>query len=496
MPRPGEGSQFLETNGLYARDDGPGATDSVYFANGAFVIDTRNGLAIKSGPILNVAGFGPLGGTDDSAVFNRAINAAKNAGPGGVVQVPAGSYNVSLSIQNLAAGQGVTLRGAGARVTTLVGLSAATDILTLGQTGAERGDNFVIEDIGFSGGRYQLRLNNCLSGSFRRLWFSGGTTAVYAEGQNEGHVFDDLYCTGQSGNGIDVGNTNGASVAVLDLPEMQKCSWNDIYVVGCGGTYAIRHSAGVLNGQQVSGYSRWSNIRILQHQRNGFYVSQTQNLQLDNFKTEGIGKQAANTYVDFLMDAGTAGIVTGRGWYLQVDSGQPSVQYYVRVNNGILRLDGLVTETTAGGTVDVFSGDSLTLNDAVLIGGATSGIAFTGTARQRFTGSNVRNVAGLPIYGTGGQSATSPNLAQTGGTIATDQRVTSVYAFAGGSTGAILAPAFWDGQQVTVCNLAIASNTITFAAQGTSNVANGTQVVINGAASRTFVWNALSSAWI
>jgi hypothetical protein len=62
-------------------------------------------------------------------------------------------------------------------------------------------------------------------------------------------------------------------------------------------------------------------------------------------------------------------------------------------------------------------------------------------------------------------------------------------------TGIILAVGSTNGQRVTVFNESAAANTITFAASGTSNVADGTGDVIAGLTARTFVWNASTSLW-
>lgn len=60
-------------------------------------------------------------------------------------------------------------------------------------------------------------------------------------------------------------------------------------------------------------------------------------------------------------------------------------------------------------------------------------------------------------------------------------------------TGTILQPGGFDGQPVTVMNTGTGS--ITFAASGTSNVAQGTGAVIAGLSSRSFTWNASTSLW-
>jgi hypothetical protein len=62
-------------------------------------------------------------------------------------------------------------------------------------------------------------------------------------------------------------------------------------------------------------------------------------------------------------------------------------------------------------------------------------------------------------------------------------------------TGVILSPGNTGGQRVTIIHEGAAANTITFAAAGTSNVADGTSDVITGPSARTFVWDSVTALW-
>jgi hypothetical protein len=90
------------------------------------------------------------------------------------------------------------------------------------------------------------------------------------------------------------------------------------------------------------------------------------------------------------------------------------------------------------------------------------------------------------------ESPTSPATA-TAGTISTSgfgiTRVTPT----GNITGVILQVGFFSGQQVTVRNQS--AFTITFAASGTSNVADGVLDVIAALTSRTYMWSTNDSLW-
>jgi hypothetical protein len=86
-------------------------------------------------------------------------------------------------------------------------------------------------------------------------------------------------------------------------------------------------------------------------------------------------------------------------------------------------------------------------------------------------------------------TATSGTITTTGVTVA---RISP----AGAITGVILqALVLGNSPIVTVLNEAVAANTVTFAASGTSNVADGASDVIAGLTARTFVWDSFTSLW-
>lgn len=62
-------------------------------------------------------------------------------------------------------------------------------------------------------------------------------------------------------------------------------------------------------------------------------------------------------------------------------------------------------------------------------------------------------------------------------------------------TGVILQLGQFRGQAVDIFNESAAANTITFAASGTSNVADGTSDAIAGLTCRRYVWNDQTSLW-
>jgi hypothetical protein len=90
------------------------------------------------------------------------------------------------------------------------------------------------------------------------------------------------------------------------------------------------------------------------------------------------------------------------------------------------------------------------------------------------------------------QSSTQVSLSSSG-TIATANLGVSRVTTSGAVTGVILASGTVAGQIVIVVNAS--ANSITFAAAGTSHVADGTSSVIAANSARLFVWNSTGSLW-
>lgn len=90
------------------------------------------------------------------------------------------------------------------------------------------------------------------------------------------------------------------------------------------------------------------------------------------------------------------------------------------------------------------------------------------------------------------ESSTAPVITN-GTTIATATVGTARVAPAGAVTGIILAAGTVAGQTVAVINES--ANTVTFAAPGTSNVADGTGAVIAGSRAMAFLWDSQTNLW-
>lgn len=106
--------------------------------------------------------------------------------------------------------------------------------------------------------------------------------------------------------------------------------------------------------------------------------------------------------------------------------------------------------------------------------------------------------------GNGFLGMTAPVLKSTGGTpqaIATGNTVVVGNVGkvrlnpAGVVTGIIMPVGQYDGQLVTLLNIAVAANTIAFAVAGTSNVADGATTAIAGVTGRMLQWDATAALW-
>jgi hypothetical protein len=92
------------------------------------------------------------------------------------------------------------------------------------------------------------------------------------------------------------------------------------------------------------------------------------------------------------------------------------------------------------------------------------------------------------------QSATAVAIANAG-TVATANIGVSRVSPASAVTGIILTAGTIPGQLVWVVNEAVAGNSVTFAASGSSNVATGVNEILPGLQSRLYVWDSGTSLW-
>jgi len=177
---------------------------------------------------------------------------------------------------------------------------------------------------------------------------------------------------------------------------------------------------------------------------------------------------------------------------LQVNASSLASNLLASVNNSVL--------VNVAFTNDASATLMLSCQDNVLINcsGAPSNFVNSGT-NHKLLKSTFNSIfyddSWLPsgVFSTG-QSGSSPVLA-TNGTISTSGLGVTRVSPGGAVTGVILQAGTVAGQACTVINESVAANSITFAAAGTSNVADGTSAVLVGLRSMAFTWDTATSRW-
>ena len=104
-----------------------------------------------------------------------------------------------------------------------------------------------------------------------------------------------------------------------------------------------------------------------------------------------------------------------------------------------------------------------------------------------YDGTYWNEVGGVPSTLTAAASVT------TSGTITLPTGEVKLLTTAGAVTGVILTAGTYSGQKVTLVNTS--ANSITFAAAGTSNVADGTSAVLAANRAMTLWWDSTSARW-
>jgi len=169
-----------------------------------------------------------------------------------------------------------------------------------------------------------------------------------------------------------------------------------------------------------------------------------------------------------------------------------------------IKIDGYMRRGGSNVTTDI-GADSSAVNGIDIVnatqdaGGAALAINLNGATSQSVRGIGGSGVSNLgSTAGTSTRSLAADGLTGSAQTLATGNTITIAnpvnrVSNSGAVTGIILTPGIVGGQEVCVLNQGTGS--VTMAASGTSNVANGTGCVIAANTGLTFRWNSGQSLW-
>ena len=498
----------------------PAGTYPVNFNNLQYVGNQLTVTNSSMGPVFNVQYYGATGNgtTDDTTAVQNAINAANQAG-GGVVYFPAGTYLcTTLTFYSY-----LHLCGAGITA-TIIRLKAATnaDLLlgdqavaninlaaAFGTGSATAGaNNWTISDLTLDGNQ----ANQTAGPSY--------CLRVYGFG----YILRNVRIHDGFSGGV-LGDWNGGSSATLDSMEAQ---WSNVKVHDCGGfnvelggphdsqfsNVVIYHAVNAnLHLAPNALAMQLTNVHVFGDQAAlGMLIESGDNL-LVNCEAEGSQTQNAafisgnNTWLGGRIFGNSPNYNLANGIKLGQQAGETPY------TGQILQSAGLTTAVTATGNVidtlfthcEGANGCYWLDNDAgnnTLRGNIfnSAGSAYTGTRNANTLldlvvngisgGTNVDTLAttGLLVLRQDGPAAIG-----NGFTIVTAGRSVLRVTETANITGLVLGAGVYGGQLFTLVNES--AFTITFAASGTSHVADGVSDIIPATAARTFVWDSGTALW-
>ena len=483
-----------------------------------------NGVSLSTnsnvGPIFNVEFYGAKvdGVADDTAAVQAALNAANAAGSG-MVYFPAGTCvctTLTFYSYTHICGAGITASilqlKAGANGDLLQGTQAVANInlaAAFGTGSPNAGaNNWTISDITLDGNK----ANQTTGPSY--------CLRVYGFG----YILRNVRIHDGFSGGV-LGDWNGGANAALDSMEAQ---WNNVKVHDCGGfnvelggphdsqfsNVVIYHAVNANLHLAPNALSmQLSNVHVFGDQAAlGMLIESGDNL-LANCEAEGSQTQniallsGNNTWIGGRIFGNSPNYSLANGIKLGQQAGETPY------TGQILQSAGLTTAVTAtGNLIDTLfthcegaHGCLWFDNDA---GNNTVRANLFNTAGSAYTGTrNVTTLLNLVVNGISGGTnntalATSGYLAlrvdgpaalANGTNIVTASRSVLRVTETANVTGITMSTGAYGGQLFTVVNES--AFTITFAASGTSNVADGVSDVIPATAARTYVYDSGTLLW-
>lgn len=328
---------------------------------------------------------------DDTLALQRTIDAAV-AGGGGIVQVDPGTYKLTAPLHLAMGAPGISVRllGASAMACTFVQADPSQDVIQIGATDLDVAERLHLSDVSLVGGHYGLNLNNALDCVIERVRINGPLIGIYLQGTNEGHTIRQCQIEGGTQHGIYAGAANGGSLtAPLNLPEVQKCLFEQNRLSSTLTGVAFVLTAGWLGAQQVSGHNVLRETLFEGNQHGALAIDWASDTLIDGLSTED-ALDTDNAYDSVAI--GPSATVYLRRLYLV--SGVHRPRYAVHILGGHASIaESLIV---GGATADIYVEGDMTLADTYVT--AATAVQFVNlTQRARCIIAGVRDGGGTPI---------------------------------------------------------------------------------------------------
>jgi hypothetical protein len=395
-------------------------------------------------------GADPTGAADSGAAFNAALAAAVAAG-GGLVSIPAGIYKIITPISVNVNNTTVRIAGAG-RWVTFLNMAATGDCLRM-----------------FDTSNFATRTNH--GSGVTGITIDGTSAGIPSNGLRFGDIFQAEINVavrnflGAGSNGILFDNQNFFCEQMSAKAWVGNCT--TCFTFNEGGALT---STGSFERGDMDLYINSANGQAGVVFQNGAFVSDGR---------LGIhGNVATTTFMAVLTLTGTS------------PGGHPSPSNSWIINS---RLDiGVEMVGSLGSTIFLASGSNL-ISSCYGVIDFSQGAAFANSNANgnfQFTGpvSGDTSLVSSRFDGTFSQG-----VIVTGATLAANNGGVLRVGSAANITGLIMPLGLHSGQQCLVMN--VTAFTMTFAASGTSNVADGAADVIAASTARGFVWDSTENLW-
>lgn len=450
--------------------------------------------------VVNDFGADPTGVFDSTQAFQDAINALPSGG--GVIYVPAGTYNCNTG--GLTPATGMHLIGAGyeATVITIVG-GGSGHLWNLDPPGYD--DTTHVENLLITGIQIRATGADIFWGmNIVRSWFIGN---YFVRNSGANAILNSSSSTGTHGMGYMAechwsnkefanGATTIESYHIDESATTLRCNDNEWFFGGNKiwtgtGSYWFR-----LIGDGSTLGSKHNTFRDLIFECSGgtggfIWLQNTSDVLIDNISSEDLSTTGTVSNPLILLNTYSSGPGC-QGIKIRSYSRRSGTN--ISSTNSDIKLDSNATQITIDSPSQSSGGTALTVD----LQEATN-VALTGAWPASYSLLNAGNAGVTGFIGNSNllalsQTTSVQSVTANGSTLATTAVMNRVNLPSASVTGTILTGGVVNGQVVTIINQS-GSNTVTFAASGTSNVADGTSDVIASSSAALYCWDSSTSLW-